>query len=923
VSALGVATSESYALLVPSLVGRDAELATVASFLHETGGPTALVVVGEPGIGKTTVWEEALRRAGDAGDKLVLVARPTETEAKLSFAALADLVSPIDAEAFDALPGPQRRALDVALLRVEAQATPPERRTVGTALLSLLRSLAPLREVIIAIDDLQWLDKPSAAALEFAIRRLGDERIRLIASVREDAEASSFVSSLGSGRVLRIELGPVSVASLHGIVTQRLGRDFSRPAVVRIAQASGGNPLYALEIARLVADGELGSAMPVPEGVRTLVARRVEALPAETHEALLRVSALARPDLVAVDAEALAPAEEAGLVRVDANGRIAFTHPLYASAVYASAAYARRRATHTALAEVVHDPEERARHLALSCDGPDEDVAAAVEDAARRARARGASDTAAELCALALQLTPESGTEFERRRIALAEQLLLAGDFERAGDELRALSASLTPGDVRARVLLMLAEVDYWRLGESAALELGEQAIADASDPQLLARCHAMIAMHAGTRDVPRAAAAATRALEYLEASPEPDPALLSLVLSSRVRAQLFAGNGLDRVAAERALALEGDALPAAVDTRMNFKLGQWLRYVDDLDGARLRLAKAETSAREEGDESSLPNILLNRALAECWAGNLPLASELGDQTREAFRQVGIASAATKVWKAYVDAHRGRLDAVREAALEREDVDEPILLMLWERTLGLAELSAGDVTSADRHLAVAMRLLDEMEFSEPAVWRVDGDAAEAALGAGDLQRAETLVDRFESRAARSQIPWSLAVSARCRALLHASRGELDEALKVVEGAIVAHELCPVQLELARTLLAHGQVLRRLKQKRLARASIERAQAIFEDLGAALWAARARDELDRVASRSAPVDLSATELRIAELAATGRTNQEIAAEVFVTQKTVEANLARAYRKLGIRSRAQLAHALDARASEVIP
>jgi DNA-binding CsgD family transcriptional regulator len=786
-------------------------------------------------------------------------------------------------------------------------------------LLSLLRGLSAERDVVIAIDDLQWLDRPSTAVLEFAVRRLADARVRVIASVRAEAELES---ALTAGTVQRVALGSLSVAALHGILSEHLGRTFARPTLVRIAQASGGNPLYALEIARLASDGEPGSGMAVPEGVRALVAKRVEALPELTRAALLRAAALARPDLGAVDTDALAPAEEAGLVTVDARGRIAFVHPVFASAVYAGAPYALRRATHAALAETVRDPEERARHLALSCEGADDAVARAVESAAQSARARGASDTAAELSQLAVQLTPEDSADLERRRLALAEQLLLAGDFDRAGADLRRLADELPPGDLRARALLMLADVEYWRIGEAAAIELEEQAAADALDPQLLARCYAMVAMHAGTRDVPRAAAAAVRALAHLEAHADPDAATLSLALSARVRAQLFMGEGLDLASAERALALERAAPPAAVDTRLNFKLGQWLRYVDDLDGARRRLAEAETSAREEGDESSLPNILLNRALAECWAGNLRDASELGEEARDAFRQAGIAPAASDIWKAYVDAHLGRVDAVREAALARGDVDEPIVRMIWERTVGLAELSAGDVVAADRHLSEAMRLLDEMDFAEPAVWRIDGDAAESALGVGDLDRGEALVSRFESRAARSQIPWSLAVSARCRALLHAARGELDEAVASVERSLNAHDRCPVPFERARTLLVHGQILRRLKQKRLARTVLEEAQAIFAQLGAELWEARAREELQRVMSRSAPDDLSPTELRIAQLAAAGRTNNEIAAEVFVTSKTVEANLARAYRKLGIRSRAQLAHALDLRETQTI-
>ena len=220
---------------------------------------------------------------------------------------------------------------------------------------------------------------------------------------------------------------------------------------------------------------------------------------------------------------------------------------------------------------------------------------------------------------------------------------------------------------------------------------------------------------------------------------------------------------------------------------------------------------------------------------------------------------------------------------------------------------------------ADRHLSEALAELDLVDFREPAIWRVDGDAIEAAVAVGDLDRAERLVVRFEERAARSRIPWSLAVSARCRGLLLAAQGDLDAAAEALQRALVEHERSPVPFERARTLLVQGQVFRRLKKKREARTALEGSLTILRDLGAEAWVARAEVELRRVAVRRAPDDLSATELRIAHLAAAGLTNRAIAAEVFVTQKTVEANLARAYRKLGIRSRAQLARALDSRAS----
>jgi DNA-binding CsgD family transcriptional regulator len=906
----------AYPLAVSTLVGREPELAEVAEFLRADEGEAVLAIVGEPGIGKTAVWEAAVLLAREL-DALVLAARPAESEATLSFAGLTDLLAELDPRLFEDLPPPQRHALEVAVLQTASE-RPAERRLVGTALLSLLRTLADDRRVVLAVDDAHWLDAPSAAALAFAARRLAGGPVRVIVSLRSETERE-WLGTAGLGReVQRLELGPLSVASLHRVIADRTGKSFPRPTLVRIAQVSGGNPLYALEIAQLLAksdEHDYGAALPVPADLQELVVRRLAALPPKTRAALVRVAALARPTVELIDVEALAPAEEAGLVRVGLQGRIEFTHPLFASAVYTSAPRAQRREAHAALAETVGDPEERAHHLALASDGPDEKVAQTLEEAGRSARRRGAPDVAAHLTELALKLAPEDDPRKAERRLELAEHLHLAGDFQRAADLLGALERELPAGDLRARALLLLAEIDFWRAGESAAIRLAEQAAGEATDRSLRARCHAFVAMWAGTADVPKAAVAARASLELLEEG-DADPALLSLALGAHVRADFFLGNGLDVEAAERALEAElAGPPPPAVDTRMVFKLGQWLRYVDDLDGARLRLEQAEGQAREEGDESSFANILLNRTLLECWAGDWPEALELAERTHETFQLTGV-QVESKLWRAYVEAHLGRIDSVRAAAAAQTAAPEPIVRMLWERSLGLAALAAGEPTTADGHFRAATELLEQMGWREPAVWRVDGDAIEAALGVGDLERAAGLADRFEQQAQHSGIPWSLAVSARCRGLLLAAQGQLDASAEALDRALGEHERSPVPFERARTLLAYGQVLRRAKQKRKARAALEEAAALFEQLGAASWAARTHEELKRTAARAAPTGLSETELKIARLAADGLTNRAIASEVFVSPKTVEANLGRVYRKLGIRSRAQLARALEA-------
>ena len=839
-----------------SLIGRDAELDLGVAFLSRGGGFAGLALVGDPGIGKTTVWEALVRRAREAGFR-VLVARPANAEAELSFAALGDALAEIPAEAWDALTPPQRRALDVALLREDQVGPAPARQAVPGATLAILRRLAQDGGVLLAIDDVQWLDPESLAAFEFALRRLGDERVRLIVSVRAREESESLVRRLPRERLERLELGPVSLAVLHRILADRLGRVFPRPVLVRIAQASGGNALYALEIARLIGTGSVAAdPVPVPGDVLGLVGRRVRSLPRPTQDALLRAAALARPDLTLVDIDALGPAEEAELVRVSGSGgRIEFVHPLFASAVYASASVARRRETHRELAALVEDDEEQARHLGLSCVGPDEDAALAAEQAARGARARGASHRAVELWELALRLTPPKGRELPERRLGLGEALVLAGDFGRAAAVLLDLAAE-SDGDLRARALLHLCDVTGWQSGEAAAMDLAEQAFESAVDPLLRARCMALVAVHAGTRDAERASSAAREALALLAGHEETEPALAALALAARVRADLFRGDGFDRDGAERALELEQRAVPPpAVDTRMPFKYAQWSRYVDDLERSRSLLREVESVAMDEGDESSLPNILLNRVLAELWAGEWQAAETLAEEARDLLLQSGVSTSAAGIWRTLVDAHRGRLAEVRDAVAAAGDPVEPVVRMLWARALGLVELSAGHADAADDRLAVAMSLLDEMRFREPAVWRVDGDAIEAAVAAGEFDRAEAMTTRLETSAARSGIPWTRAVGARCRGLVLAARGDLDDAMVSLERSLVEHDACPVPFERARTLLVAGRVLRRSRAKRRARDTRGGARAVRPARRRALAPRRRRRVATRRRSRA--------------------------------------------------------------------
>jgi DNA-binding CsgD family transcriptional regulator len=898
------------------LVGRDVELEAVVHFLASTKAPASLLAIeSEPGMGKTTLWREALLRSGRA--RIVLSCQPARSEAALSYSALADLLSAVDPSAFSTLPSPQREALEVALLRAKPTRRASTRRAVGTALVSLLQGIAIRHPVLIAVDDEQWLDSATVSVLSFALRRLRDAPLRVLVTRRTDVEGTSLADAFDAVSVEHLPLRPLSAAALHEIISSRVGLTLRRPLVVRIAQLSGGNPFYALEIAATLArDGvPSGRDLPVPDDMRALVARRIRALPAATQDALLHTAIAAHPSIDFIDAAALAAAEEIDLVRIADDGRIHFTHPLYASAVDASAPLVRRRQAHRELASSVSNPEERARHLALGTSEPDDAVAEIVVTAARLARGRGAPDAAAELSELAVRLSAPESPAFGERKLELAQHLHLTGDLDGATRLLEELAASLPAGDLKAGVLLHLSGLVYQRAGESRAAAVAREALAVARAPMLQARCHAVLAGWAGTQELAEALKAALTALQLLDAqAPDADPAVASFALANRIRADLFLGNGFDEAAAKRALELEQAAHdpPASVDDRVVYKLGQWLRYVDELGAAREHLGDAYRTAIDEGDESSRLNILLNQLLVEIWAGELAVAEEVMVTLGETAVQLGVPHPGD-VWQTYLDAHLGRLELVRERAAGA-DRQEPIVDMLYLRSLGAAELAAGENEAADRDLERAGRRLEEIGFREPAVWRVEADRIEAAVEVGDTARADRLTTRFERQAERSQIPWNLAAAARSRGILAAASGDTEGATSALTRALMAHERCPVPFERARTLLVLGRVHRRAKRKRLANEALTAALGIFEDVRSELWAERARSELQRVGTRRAPESLTPTERQIAQLAAEGLTNKSIAATMFVSTKTVEANLSRTYRKLGISARAQLDRAL---------
>jgi hypothetical protein len=403
-----------------AMVGREAELEAGRRFLDALErGSACLVFEGDAGIGKTTVWRETVALAEQRGHR-VLACRPAPAEAKLSYSGLAELLAGVEANLVERLPIPQRQALEIALLQAAPGPRAPEPRALFTAFSSMLSLLAEGQPVVVAIDDLQWLDRASQAAVGFVIRRLGDRPVGSLLSIRRGNEAAlpaDLAHALQDAQPERVAIGPLSVAALHSMISERLGRALPRPVLARIATTCGGNPFYALEIAREVARrGDLapGESLPVPDDLLDLVSARIKRLPAGTKDSLLAAAALRDPVVDLLDRPSLEKAEEAGLVQVSGE-RVAFVHPLFATAVYRSATPERRRQVHRRLGASLTDPEERARHLALGAQGPSEEIAAALDVAAAHARSRGAPTAAAELMELAASLTPKGDGELRTR----------------------------------------------------------------------------------------------------------------------------------------------------------------------------------------------------------------------------------------------------------------------------------------------------------------------------------------------------------------------------------------------------------------------------------------------------------------------------------------------------------------------------
>ena len=884
-----------------------------------------MVAEGEPGIGKTTLCLSAIELAQERGF-LVLSARPAEAESVLAYASLADLLSGVGSSVLTDLPTPQRLAIDRVLLRAEAEDLSTDQRAVGAGFVSVVELLAETAPVLVAIDDLQWLDPSSRNVISFTARRLS-ARVGVFGTVRTDPDergsAASWLQLPQPDGVQRVQIRPLSLGGLNAVITQRLGRSLSRPAIVRIQEVSGGNPFYALELARAM-DGDVRSAdMPLPMTLTELVRARIGSLDESVCDVLLAMACLAAPTVELVSRATGMPVEDVvaqleeiegkGIVGIDGH-RLRFAHPLLAKGFYTDVTPARRRSMHRRLAEIVDEPELKARHLAMAATHGDELTLISLDEAADMARSRGAPAAAAELLDLAIDL----GGGNPERRILSAAHHFDAGEPTHARVLLQDTIERLEPGPRRAEALTLLALVASLNDSFDEAADLLERALGDVGD-ELAQRVAILVSLSFASVNAGRMDSAVERIEEAVaKASELGAPHALSQALGMRVMLHFMRGDGLDERSLDRAIELEDrDAdVSSAFSPRVQQAL--LLAWIGALDRANEEMLAIRRRCIETGEEAELSFIDFHSVLIHLWRGSMAEATLIAEDTVErAFQLNGdLPLSVALTVRAAVAAYAGEEESVRRDVAEAMAASERCgsrRLGEWPVTmLGFLDVSLGNYEAAIKTLKPLMGMLEAVPDSTEVInASYVPDAAEALIQLGRSAEAEPLISALERNGQRLDRAWMKAVGARCRAMLLAAQGDIQAANRAVELALTEYERLPMPFERARTQLLAGQLQRRQRQKDQAATTLREALKTFEDLNTRLWADRARAELARadVGTRRMS-SLSPSEQRVAELAASGMTNRDVAAALFISPKTVESNLARIYRKLGIHSRAEL-------------
>lgn len=882
------------------LIGRDPEQRLIESMLEEarSGASAALMIRGEAGIGKTALLDHAAESSGFQ----TLRCAGTEPEHDLAFAGLEQLLRPLRT-LLERLPGPQGTALQSALgLGGEPL---EDRLLLGLATLNLLAEATGEGPLLCLVDDLQWVDGPSAQALLFAARRLGAEGVVMLFGVRNDP--GSWFEAPG---LAQLTLAPLSEADARVLMGNAREPSLGQSARRQLLHQARGNPLALLELP--VEDlAEAGA------GVDGAFRARVAGLPAAARALLLLAAAseseemrtwseLAR--LGHLPSTAQRAGVEAGLIgNVDT---VVFRHPLARSAVYNASTHGEKAEAHRLLASGATDPLARALHLAAAASAPDEALAAELEDAASAATRRGAFASAAGALERSAELSTDP-TARVQRLIASAQAHLDAGDSHVASRLAEQALAGTQTAAERAALASVNGALEL-QLGTPATayevLLAGAHAVA-AEDPARALELQAQAMTPAFVAGWPeRAFGEAQAFLAGLPATGRPHEPFLRLFLSSTVAAEDGARDAARTGLAE---ALRGGA--ASEDFRLMVWAAIASAYLGDLHSAGELARRAVSLARAAGSFNTLPIALLGSARFDVNAGAFEGAEECAREGIELTRQLEQENLETCLSAILVRclAARGQIDDCRElgeATLNRA-LAHGLAAAADDVRLGIAELelSLG-------HGAAARDLIDAV--SHPLFRLVATPMlVEATLLSGEREPGPETLDALAKLAEQAQDPRRLALIARTRALLAGS----SEAAEPLFLDALSHQREHGQpFERARTELAYGESLRRAQRRTEARVQLRAALATFEGLNTPLWAERTRAELEATGITARKRDpstldtLTPQELRIAKLVAGGATNRDVANQLFLSPKTVEYHLRKVFLKLGVSSRVELAH-----------
>ncbi|WP_436704924.1 AAA family ATPase [Geodermatophilus sp. CPCC 205761] len=906
-------------------VGREREvhlLGALARRIGTRGG--AVVVRGEAGVGKTALLERVAAESGARTERI----RGFQAEEVLPYVAVTDLLLPLRAH-FAELPGVQRDAVEASMaLRTGGPGNP---LAVCAATLGVLAAAGRRAPLLVLVDDLQWVDPASSRVLQFVARRLATERVLLLFGLRD--RPGPVDAPVG---IPTVDLGGLSEAESRTLVAAQ-DAALGRQAVEEIVERSSGNPLALLETVSALPSGascgaelDTGFGSPGPT-LRTVWGCVVDALPQPTRTALFAIAAgrpagvrAVEPVLAALGGslDDLVPAERIGLVAVR-DGTPRLRSALLRWVVEDRTPLATRLLVHRALAEHA-EAEQRVWHVAACAVGPDEPAARDLVEAAEAARGRGAHRTAARIWRRAAELTPDRRSRAERL-LAAATDAYLAGRMDAAcGACDEALSLRSEPL-FAADVALVQGRAVAWAGHPQRALDglvrAGDAVLAH--DPRRARRLHAesvLPAVLAGRGDLVRQAAARCARV----AAGDSEGAVVGAAAAAAGHA--FAGGSPGPrpvVSDDRAGA---DSRCRAWDLEPLVLLAQCRTWLEDHGTAAAALDALVEQARRQGSAWLAGLALAARAELGWWTGHWAAATAdaaAAVRCGEELRLPAVTAAALSSL-ARLDASRGdaagcraALDrALRESGaygLGRADLERAAVL-------GLSSLGAGDPAEAVEHLEQAWRAAQAAGLAATTVVPFVGDLVEAHVRCGSTSRAEEVLAALEQAAATTGLVFPAAAAARCRGLL---ADHLEPAERAFAEAARLHARRPVPFERARTLLCSGEVLRRLRRPAAARPVLREALSVFEGLGARPWAARAETELAATGVHRTPrcdpaapglAVLTPQELQIARVVADGLNNAEAAAVLYLSRKTVEAHLTRVYRKLGLRSRSDLARFL---------